>query len=951
MIQPPTGKRSTLSISILLWAVFTLVVILIPALLFRNLLMELVVSLKSARENRQEERAGEMLARLDQAIDPIGIIRRGLVAFTRRSERFLKGRQIDNSFAQQITRDFQKKFPHTTLLRWYGSDGRFITVGEPPQQGVRSWQFLFDVLTDRPGISPIANSMADNMIHSLMGDLISVDLLKRVHREPIKILFNGRPYLLALVRFHGSEKPVPLLGSMLAFIPLDRARPGWELDHAVRQLQRSTRGIDVQFGGVWQSTQIGTGTDRLDPAFLNGLWQRLASGTTRFVDDRHLFLFRLWQKDPDLMIVTGIERPHSWATLAENTTESILRGLPFLVCWLALIALSRSFGLLYFASDLRSKFLLGTALLAGMPLAALVITGFSHLSALSETQIMEAERHLESILDEFEQAAAEEKAKVEREQRDFLQTLSNASVYTSSDVASMTKFCREQKERFGLESMIFVRKDALPVLFGISKSLVHSNVELYLVNSRLHKYGFSFRHPYSRQIISPDMKIFLDQFANQEITMMGHMQKTSFGTDAFLMYQALALNKEQKAVAYLFSRFGFSAFQKKQIQTARKKLLDTGLVRPDSFSVRMFDFHRSRQFESPHPLPFLKPALNLVEVVGKRMRITKSINGEDYVILARPIKTLDNAVAAIAFPVSMFGGAYILTVYVLMLLSILAIAGAFLAYALLPRFLLQPLLEVGKALTMVDQGDYTVSAPVLSPDEIGVLAGSFNLMLEGLRQKERMSIFLRDDLVKEVSQINPQTATVSHQRVVISFSGLRRFSDLERSLPAEEAMAIMNEFISLCVRCVQEHGGEVDKFIGDTVMSVFRGVDNGAAASCAAAAFALQHAFGEWMDGRRNRGLPTVRFGVGIAVGDVLAGRIGSFRKRLDFTIIGDAVNLAARLEKLAGSGERPPILAISEVCETLGANIRRIPTKISEVRGRRGEITVFGLSESEDNV
>ncbi|MFZ2956197.1 MAG: adenylate/guanylate cyclase domain-containing protein [Candidatus Ozemobacteraceae bacterium] len=984
---PSPETRSGQAVSIFLWAVFSLVILVIPALLFSNLLVELAGNLRASRENRQEERAGELLAKLDRTINLEGILRRALTKFTGRAERFLRGKRIDSAGVIRIAKAFRKQFPRQTVLRWYDGDGRFMPVEGTPEQGARAWQFFFDTLTDKPGLSAIASMTAGNMIRSLMGQLISMDVLKKVQREPITVLYNGHPHLFVQIRLHAAtlhgkhsqtalhpssfsgfpEKhvgirplaatPSTLLGSLIAFIPLDLARPGWELDYAVRALQKSNRKLDVQFGGVWQSTQIGTGTDRLDPGFLNGLWNYLRNGKTRYADQDHVFLFRLRSSDPDLMIVAGCGKPNDWTSHAEASIHLLLVFLPLAVILSALFALARVLGRFSFASDLRTKFAIGTALLAGMPLAALAVTGLNHLVLLDQTRIFETERRLESLLDEFEQVASEETVLAGKEVRSFIGRLLKESD-GSMDAALLKHFSQELKRKFGMERLFFVRRGCQPIVIGNVLVGVQSSFHRSFVSEVLQKFHFRYEDKGFKGTMSPEFKVLIDSYTAEEMGLMfGRMQSLSFGTGASMFFQVFEKKQGSDVYqAFISTEFNVSTFRKNQIANARRRLFQKGLVRPEHFSLRILDFHTSHLFESPQQR--LKTALDLSESVGGRLRITEDLNGEPHVILARQLQTL-GSVVAIALPTSLFSEAYHQAGRLLFLLIILATSGALLASRLLPRFLLNPLLEIGNALSAVDRGEYAITAPVRAPDEIGTLAESLNLMVEGLRQKERMSTFVRRDLVEEIAQTGSgkDTSAVVRQNVTVSFSGLRRFAVFERDLPSEEAMAFMSRFLGLCTTCVKAHGGEIDKFIGDAAMAVFRdhpGESDGrppAGQRAAAAAFDLQRSFNAWMKERSEKGLPTVQFGVGIAAGEVLAGRIGSFRKRLDFTVIGDAVNLAARLEKLAGSEGRPTILALSDACETIAPSIKKIPTPIVGVRGRRGEITVFGLLEGDAHV
>jgi adenylate cyclase len=133
----------------------------------------------------------------------------------------------------------------------------------------------------------------------------------------------------------------------------------------------------------------------------------------------------------------------------------------------------------------------------------------------------------------------------------------------------------------------------------------------------------------------------------------------------------------------------------------------------------------------------------------------------------------------------------------------------------------------------------------------------------------------------------------------IMFVDMRGFTPLSRSLPPHDVMMLLGEYQGLMVPIIQGHGGSIDKFLGDGILASFGAAvpSERPAAEALTAADALAQAAEAWARARRSLGLPAPEIGMGIAVGPVLFGAIGD-PTRLEFTVIGDAVNLAAKLEK-----------------------------------------------------
>ena len=156
-----------------------------------------------------------------------------------------------------------------------------------------------------------------------------------------------------------------------------------------------------------------------------------------------------------------------------------------------------------------------------------------------------------------------------------------------------------------------------------------------------------------------------------------------------------------------------------------------------------------------------------------------------------------------------------------------------------------------------------------------------------------------DSLVNDPS-IYQQAAKGRKRRVVVVFSDIRGFTSLSEQISPEELFSLLNEYLTAMVKIIFAHGGTLDKFIGDAILAHWGALDNGEEEKFAASALAaaqdmikeLARLNEEW----KTRGLPELGIGVGLHLGEVLAGEIGS-EQRTEFGVIGDAVNLASRLE------------------------------------------------------
>ncbi|MGI9086248.1 MAG: CHASE2 domain-containing protein [Chthoniobacterales bacterium] len=206
-------------------------------------------------------------------------------------------------------------------------------------------------------------------------------------------------------------------------------------------------------------------------------------------------------------------------------------------------------------------------------------------------------------------------------------------------------------------------------------------------------------------------------------------------------------------------------------------------------------------------------------------------------------------------------------------------------------------------------GLFILVIPVLATFLVsGLFSLSFDYVLERmekLRTRRTLERYVSKNLVKDIME-NPASfySTMKGARVPVTvlFSDLIGFTTLSERADPEELVRQLNEYLSRMVKVVFENDGTLDKFIGDAIMAVWGNVQsNGPVADakeCARAALGMRRALKELNDGWKKESRMTLGMGVGINHGEAIAGNIGS-GDRADLTVIGDAVNLASRLEAL----------------------------------------------------
>jgi len=224
---------------------------------------------------------------------------------------------------------------------------------------------------------------------------------------------------------------------------------------------------------------------------------------------------------------------------------------------------------------------------------------------------------------------------------------------------------------------------------------------------------------------------------------------------------------------------------------------------------------------------------------------------------------------------------------------------------------LRPLSRVLEGTRKISAGDFSARLQVRTRDEIGELAEAFNAMAA------RTELFFRyvdKDVAERLIQDENLTRPGGQLKAVsVLFGDMRGFTSLSNQRSPSEIVAILNTYYDLFFRVVHNHGGVVDKTMGDAIMAFFesaRSIDTShsrrataAAVTMRAAVWALRRILQEATRDGLGLGFAPQEFGFAVATGRLIVGNIGSDR-HLNYTVCGPAVNLAARLQEETGRGE-----------------------------------------------
>ncbi len=380
---------------------------------------------------------------------------------------------------------------------------------------------------------------------------------------------------------------------------------------------------------------------------------------------------------------------------------------------------------------------------------------------------------------------------------------------------------------------------------------------------------------------------------------------------------------------------GYSALAKKDVLVARRQqsLLLSGLLVFDEIYSRrmpeaMWPEVRQRMSEQIKASPEA-PANWVIEVGGARFRAgcrlinPRSSFAPAYLVSLYPLAELERQQQSLLWRITLTG-----------VCGLLAAAGI---GSVMAKRLSQPVRDLVAGTKKVREGDFAARVRKRSDDELGELADSFNEMTEGLALKEKYRSVLQlvtdkqvaDELIHGTVQLGGET-----REVAVIFCDIRGFTSISQGMEPKAVIEMLNGHMSALTRIVHEHRGVVDKFVGDSIMSLFGapksyGGDAEAAVRCA------------WAMARERERLNAeaaipLRIGIGIACGPVLAGCMGS-DNRLDYTVVGERVNLAARLCSVAGPME---VVVDETVRSQLPAGFKTEPLEPLSLKGFSGTVT-----------
>lgn len=263
-----------------------------------------------------------------------------------------------------------------------------------------------------------------------------------------------------------------------------------------------------------------------------------------------------------------------------------------------------------------------------------------------------------------------------------------------------------------------------------------------------------------------------------------------------------------------------------------------------------------------------------------------------------------------------------------------------------------PVFRLVTATNQVSRGEFDFRVEKFAEDELGYLTEGFNHMVAELQQRERMRELFGRMVSEEVREAVLQGKIElggESRDVTVLFTDLRGFTSMSEAIPPQEIISVLNEYFAVIAEATKKHHGMINQFGGDSALVIF-----GAPIPCSQEE-SLKHAIMAAIDIRVGaaelnarrivKGHSVLRFGIGINSGSAVAGNLGT-QDRFSYTVIGDVVNVAARLQGLSREFPHSPILVTEDSIEPIRDQLQVDFMELGsfELKGKSNQVTIYTI-------
>ena len=287
----------------------------------------------------------------------------------------------------------------------------------------------------------------------------------------------------------------------------------------------------------------------------------------------------------------------------------------------------------------------------------------------------------------------------------------------------------------------------------------------------------------------------------------------------------------------------------------------------------------------------------------------------------------------------------------LLFILVAGLATGVIVAVLVARAIVEPIQALRWAMDRVENNEFDTKVLVTTNDELGFLGEGFNQMTAGLRQGEKLRQLFGLYVSPEVARAAVTTGAGLGGELVtctVMFSDIRDFTTHTEQMPPDRLVDLINRYMTAMVSVIVKHGGMVTRFGGDSILAVFGTPLNpmhNHADQALATGIEMRQTLRAFNQAELIAKRPPLEHGIGIATGPVIAGNVGG-KERIEYTVMGDAANLAARLEDLTKEAGYPILLSMETYQALVGVlDVRAKPLTDVRIKGKHERVTVYALS------
>ncbi|MGM0601066.1 MAG: adenylate/guanylate cyclase domain-containing protein [Candidatus Rifleibacteriota bacterium] len=877
------------------------VILILPALLLNFFISGYLEDKKKLKQISDISQARLEMARLQRLLDLKTVINSAINKQKNYAQNLIDENHNNLSILSKFSDSFYSVFPESSELIWLNKNFKIIENKKISTiRKKNAWQRFVKTIVKPDKVSQLSKKIADGLIKTTMSDFLSTSFFDQITNEPSEVLYQNNRAFFRLLHFPDTTRQAP--SYLLLIIPLDQARKYWLESRAFKIINRS-----VAFAGgiIGSSNKLVEGSTISKEKLLQ-FRNKYQSGKEYIKQGNNYYYFSQHKSNPDIFICIASQA--SEASFLDNFLI-LLQKVVFIpvLLWLFFAWKGKADFRSKFNFSLKTRFKFATIFLTSLPILFMILMGLFVSGGLRVELDQQLINSLNKSIENFNESVTRQTVELET----FLQSdLTHRLSRSTPNQRSADRAFNLLKSSGCHLAIIYTSDGKIFHAGNLPANQIKPRISIFLglIKMPLEDAGF-------------DMEKLRDNTRSSLQTNQKAYLQNKFRYDFFDRFNLIELGP---TIAKLFSTF---------VYNSKGEITACVCLGFDSVLMQQYFLKNSLKLNNqPHQKVFIKPVsnqgtyflpkseqikefLDLTALTGETFVQRLIIKNKDYMLYSRMLKDIPTAATAVKELKQQEFSMQKTFILLMLVTFFLAFINARLILKLFETEFLTPVIDLASTAQKIKAGDFSIKLEPEGNNELAQLQKGFNKISVALREKAEMKNYLSKELIEQSSQ--DQQILVENLDATVMFCGIRNFTRIEQQLQPEESFEIMNTFLSVCDEQINKAGGETDKFIGETIMAFFKSENTSNQIENAInAALRIKMDLSNIINNlpEQNRFV----FGVGIAQGPLIAGHIGSLKHRLDYTVIGDTVNLAARLEKLAGRDKDSQVLTTRQVIDKL---------------------------------